>query len=95
MNHIRLIAAKERQALLQNQRGLAWLLAYSAVLSGFALLLISNQELSLLDNAQVVYMMVGTVTTAGAVIAVILGSDAYAGEQERGTLIPLLVVVQT
>jgi ABC-type transport system involved in multi-copper enzyme maturation permease subunit len=90
MNPIRMIADKERQALLQNQRGLAWLLAYSAVLSGFALLLISNQELGLLDNAQVVYMMVGTVTAAGAVIAAILGSDAYAGERERGTLVPLL-----
>lgn len=84
------IARKERGALLQNQRGLGWLLAFSAVLSAFALLLISNQELSLLDNAQVVYMLAGTVTAAGAVIAVILGADAFAGELERGTLIPLL-----
>ncbi|MFN2219991.1 MAG: ABC transporter permease, partial [Anaerolineae bacterium] len=57
----------------------------------FALLLISNQELSLLDNAQVVYMLAGTVTAAGAVIAVILGADAFAGERERGTLVPLLI----
>jgi ABC-type Mn2+/Zn2+ transport system ATPase subunit len=54
------------------------------------LLLISNAELSLLDNAQVVYMMTGTVTGAGAIIAVILGSDAFAGERERRTLAPLL-----
>jgi len=85
------IARKERWALLQDQRGLGWLLAFSAVLSAFALLLISNQELSLLDNAQVVYMLAGTVTTAGAVIAVILGADAFAGERERGTLVPLLI----
>lgn len=90
MNPTALIARKERAALLQNQRGLAWLLAFSAVLSAFALLLISNQELSLLDNAQVVYMMTGTITAAGAVIAVILGADAFAGERERGTLVPLL-----
>lgn len=90
MNTILLIARKERAALLQDQRGLAWLLAFSVVLSGFALLLISNKELSLLDNAQVVYMMAGTVTAAGAVIAVILGADAFAGERERGTLVPLL-----
>ena len=90
MNPTSLIAQKERAALLQNQRGLAWLLAFSGVLSAFALLLISNQELSLLDNAQVVYMMNGTVTAAGAVIAVILGADAFAGERERGTLVPLL-----
>ncbi|MGB5563328.1 MAG: ABC transporter permease subunit [Sedimenticolaceae bacterium] len=85
-----LIARKERSALLQNQRGLAWLLAYAGILSAFALLLISNRELSLLDNAQVVYMMAGTVTAAGALIAVIMGADAYAGERERGTLVPLL-----
>jgi len=91
MNPIRLLAIKERLALLQNQRGLAWLLAYSMVLSALAVLLVSNNELSLLDNAQVVYMMVGTISVAGAVLAVILGSDAFAGERERGTLVPLLV----
>ena len=90
MNAITLIAQNERAALLQNQRGLGWLLAFSGILSAFALLLISNQELSLLDNAQVVYMMAGTVMAAGAVIAVILGADAFAGERERGTLVPLL-----
>jgi ABC-type transport system involved in multi-copper enzyme maturation permease subunit len=84
------IARKERAALLQNQRGLGWLLAFSGVLSAFALLLIGDQELSLLDNAQVVYMLAGTVTAAGAVIAVIMGADAFAGERERGTLVPLL-----
>jgi len=90
MNATALIAHNARAALLQNQRGLGWLLAFSGVLSAFALLLISNKELSLLDNAQVVYMMTGTVTAAGAVIAVILGADAFAGERERGTLVPLL-----
>jgi len=90
MNATRLVAQNARAALLQNQRGLGWLLAFSAVLSAFALLLISNVELSLLDNAQVVYMMNGTVTAAGVVIAIILGADAFAGERERGTLVPLL-----
>jgi ABC-type transport system involved in multi-copper enzyme maturation permease subunit len=90
MNATLLIARKERQALLRDQRGLGWLLAFSGVLSAFSLVLISNQELSLLDNAQVLTMMAGTVTVAGAVIAAILGADAFAGERERGTLVPLL-----
>jgi ABC-type transport system involved in multi-copper enzyme maturation permease subunit len=51
---------------------------------------VSNTELSLLDNAQVVYMMAGTILAAGALLAAILGSDAYGGERERGTLVPLL-----
>jgi ABC-type transport system involved in multi-copper enzyme maturation permease subunit len=90
MNATTQIAAKEYRALLRNSRGLGWLLTFCVVLSAFALLLLSDQELSLLDNAQVVYMLAGTVTAAGSVIAVILGADAFAGERERGTLVPLL-----
>jgi ABC-type transport system involved in multi-copper enzyme maturation permease subunit len=84
------IAHKESAQMLRSQRGLLFLLAFSGLLSAFSLLLVSNTELSLLDNAQVVYMMTGTVLAAGALLAAILGSDAYAGEKERGTLVPLL-----
>jgi len=90
MNKTRTIARKEIAQMLCSQRGLLWLLAFSGLLSAFSLLLVSNTELSLLDNAQVVYMMTGTVMAAGALLAAILGSDAYAGEKERGTLVPLL-----
>jgi ABC-type transport system involved in multi-copper enzyme maturation permease subunit len=84
------IAYKESTQMLRSRRGLLWLLAFSGLLSAFSLLLVSDTELSLLDNAQVVYMMSGTVVAAGALLAAILGSDAYAGENERGTLVPLL-----
>ena len=84
------ISYKESAQVLRSQRGLLWLLSFSGLLSAFSLLLVSNTELSLLDNAQVVYMMSGTVVAAGALLAAILGSDAYAGEKERGTLVPLL-----
>lgn len=95
MSAILLITAKERRALLNHQRGLTWLLVYSLMLSAFALLLISNRELSLLENAQVIYMMAATVTASGALIAVILGADSFAGERERGTLVPLLTAPVT
>lgn len=90
MNAYWTIACKECRLLLRSRRGLLWLLVYSLLLSAFSLLLVSNTELSLLDNAQVVYMMSGTVLGAGSLMAAILGSDAYAGEKERGTLVPLL-----
>lgn len=90
MNTTWIIASKESAQMLRSQRGLLWLLTFSGLLSAFSLLLVSNTELSLLDNAQVVYMMAGTVLAAGALLAAILGSDAYAGEKERGTLVPLL-----
>jgi ABC-type transport system involved in multi-copper enzyme maturation permease subunit len=90
MNTTWTIARKESAQMLRSQRGLVWLLTFSGLLSAFSLLLVSNKELSLLDNAQVVYMMAGTVMAVGALLAAILGSDAYAGEKERGTLVPLL-----
>ena len=90
MNTTWTIVRKESAQMLRSQRGLVWLMIFSGLLSAFSLLLVSNTELSLLDNAQVVYMMAGTVLAAGALLAAILGSDAYAGERERGTLVPLL-----
>ena len=91
MNPTLLIAGKESGELVLSGRGLAWLLAVAVVLSILGLLLVGNTELSLLDNAQVVYMMMGTVTALGGLLAVVLGSDAIAGERERGSLIPLLL----
>jgi ABC-type transport system involved in multi-copper enzyme maturation permease subunit len=90
MNTIWSIARKESAQMVCSQKGLLWLLIFSGLLTAFSLLLVSNTELSLLDNAQVVYMMAGTVLAAGTLLAAILGSDAYAGEKERGTLVPLL-----
>jgi ABC-type transport system involved in multi-copper enzyme maturation permease subunit len=95
MNPIILIARKEGGELLMSGRGLAWLLALAITMSVLSLLLVSNTELSLLDNAQVVYIMMGTVTALGALLAVVLGSDTLAGERERGSLMPLLLAPVT
>jgi ABC-type transport system involved in multi-copper enzyme maturation permease subunit len=86
-----LIARKEAGELLLSARGLSWLLVVAIVLSGFALLLVGDTELGLLDNAQVVYDMVGVAIAVGALIAVVAGIDAIGGERERGSLVPLLL----
>jgi ABC-type transport system involved in multi-copper enzyme maturation permease subunit len=91
MNATGLIARKEGGDLLLSLRGLAWLLTMTVVLSVFGLLLVGNTELSLLDNAQVVYDMGGIVTALGALLAIVVGTDAVAGERERGTLVSLLL----
>jgi ABC-2 type transport system permease protein len=91
MNPIVVLIRKEAGELLLSARGFGWLIALSAVLSVFSLLLVSNSELSLLDNAQVVYDMAGLVTALGALLALIVGADAVGGERERGTLVPLLL----
>ena len=91
MNAALEIARKEAGELLLSLRGRLWLLTLAAVLSCFALLLVSSTELSLLDNAQVVYDMLGITTALGALLAVLAGTDAVAGERERGSLLPLLL----
>jgi ABC-2 type transport system permease protein len=91
MSAVLALACKEGGALLLDARGLAWLLLLSAILSVFGLLLVADAELSLLDNAQAIYDMMSIVTGLGAVLAIVVGSDAVAGERERATLVPLLL----
>lgn len=85
------IFAKEAGEILVSSRGRLWLLLLTGVLSAFALLFVANTELSLLDNAQVVYDMMGLITALGALLALLAGVDAIAGERERGSLVPLLL----
>lgn len=91
MNGTLIIARKEAGELLLSRRGLSWLTAVATALSGFALLLVSDTELSLLDNAQVVYDMAAIVTALGSLLALVVGIDTVAGERERGSLVPLLL----
>ena len=91
LNAIGLIARKEAGEIIVSPRGRGWLLAMVGALSGFSLLLVGSTELSLLDNAQVVYDMAGIVIALGALLALVVGSDAFAGEHERGSLTPLLL----
>lgn len=91
MSPVTVLARKEAAELVLGPRGIGWLLAMSVALSMFGLLLIGSTELSLLDNAQVVYDMAGIVTALGALLAVVVGNDSIAGERERGSLMPLLL----
>jgi ABC-type transport system involved in multi-copper enzyme maturation permease subunit len=91
MSPVMVLARKEAGELVLSPRGIAWLLAMAAALSVFGLLLVGSTELSLLDNAQVVYDMAGIVTALGALLAVVVGNDSIAGERERGSLMPLLL----
>lgn len=85
------IALKECREDVFAVRGMGLYLTASLVLSAFGLLLVGNTELSLLDNAQAVYMMAGIILALAGLIAVVRGSDAFAGERDRETLEALLV----
>jgi len=85
------LVKREFQEDFKASRGMAFFLIAALVLSAFAVLLVSNTELSLLDNTQAVYMMAGIVLALAALVAVIRGSDGFAGERDRQTLEPLLL----
>jgi len=91
MNALLTLIKREFQEDFQASRGAVFLLIATVVLSSFAVLLVSNTELSLLDNAQAVYMMAGIIIALAALVAVIRGSDGFAGERDRETLEPLLL----
>ena len=91
MRHFKTLIKKECIEEISSSRGAALYLAGCGVLSVFSLLLVSNTELSLLDNAQAVYMMSAIIIALALLIAVIRGSDGFAGERERETLELLLI----
>jgi len=95
VNLLRPLIGKEIQEDFRSARGAFFLVVAALVLSVFAVLLVSNTELSLLDNAQAVYMMAGIVIALAALVAVLRGSDGFAGERERETLEPLLLTPAT
>jgi ABC-2 type transport system permease protein len=91
MKHFKTLVEKECIEEIISPRGAALYLVGCGVLSVFSLLLVSNTELSLLDNAQAVYMMSSIIIAIALLIAVIRGSDGFAGERERETLETLLI----
>jgi ABC-2 type transport system permease protein len=91
MRYLKTLIKKECFEEIFSSRGAALYLVGCGVLSAFSLLLVSNTELSLLDNAQAVYMMSAIIIVLALLIAVIRGSDGFAGERERETLETLLI----
>ncbi len=94
-NGVYVLIRKELKELFYSVKGLFFFLAVSLILSLFSLLLITNTELSLLDNAQALYMISGIVLALMMLISVVYGSDAIAGERERYTLETLLITPLT
>jgi len=76
-------------------RGAFLLLVASVVLSAFSLLLVSDTELSLLDHAQAVYFMTAIILALASLMAIVRGSDGFAGERDRETLEVLLLAPVT
>lgn len=91
MNPLQPLIRREFLEDFMAARGAVIMVVAVTVLSVFSVLLVSNTELSLLDNAEAVYMMASIIIALAALLAVIRGSDGFAGERERETLEALLL----
>jgi ABC-type transport system involved in multi-copper enzyme maturation permease subunit len=95
MNNFIPLIKKETLEDFLTARGVFSLIVASVVLSAFSILLVSNTELSLLDNAQAVYLMVSIILALASLVAIIQGSDGFAGERDRATLETLMLTPMT
>ena len=82
---------KEIKESVLSLRGAMWYFLTSVILSVLSYLFLTDKELSLLDQGQMLYMTMNLIVVIGILIGLVIGSDAVAGEIERGTLEALLL----
>ena len=81
-----LVASKEVKESLYGVKGSMWAVLSALVLSLMSYLLLTDKELSLLDQTEMLYIVTSLSVGLGLLVAGILGGDAVAGERERSTL---------
>jgi ABC-2 type transport system permease protein len=86
-----LVAGKEVRESLFGVRGSMWAVLSAVVLSLMSYLLLTDKELSLLDQTEMLYIVASLSVGLGLLVAGILGGDAVAGESERSTLESVLL----
>jgi ABC-type transport system involved in multi-copper enzyme maturation permease subunit len=82
---------KEIRESILTPKGFLWYILSSIILSVLSYLFLTNSELSLLDQGQMLYMIMNLITALGILIGLVFGADGLAGEIERGTLEALLL----
>ncbi|HDK16571.1 MAG TPA: ABC transporter [Nitrospirae bacterium] len=80
------IMQKEIRESILTPKGFLWYILTSIILSVLSYLFLTNRELSLLDQGTMLYMIMNFITALGVLMGLVFGSDAFAGEIERGTL---------
>ncbi|MDI6728976.1 MAG: ABC transporter permease subunit [Thermodesulfovibrionales bacterium] len=85
------IMQKEIRESILTSKGFLWYTLTSIILSILSYLFLTNSELSLLDQGQMLYMIMNFITALGILMGLVFGSDAFAGEIERGTLEALFI----
>jgi ABC-2 type transport system permease protein len=85
------IMQKEIRESIVTPKGFLWYILTSIILSVLSYLFLTNSELSLLDQGQMLYLIMNFIMALGILIGLVFGADAFAGELERGTLEALLI----
>jgi ABC-type transport system involved in multi-copper enzyme maturation permease subunit len=85
------VLQKEIRESILTPKGFLWYIITSMILSVLSYLFLTNSELSLLDQGQMLNMIMNFITALGILVGLIFGADAFAGEMERGTLEALLL----
>jgi ABC-type transport system involved in multi-copper enzyme maturation permease subunit len=80
------IMQKEIKESILTPKGFLWYILTSVILSILSYLFLTNSELSLLDQGQMLYMIMNFITALGILIGFVFGADSFAGEIERGTI---------
>lgn len=76
-------------------KGLAWLPAFTLLLSALVYLFLTNATMSLMDQKTMIFMTAQVILLLGMLAVAIVGADAVAGERDRGTLEALLAAPVT
>ncbi len=86
-----LVAKKEVRESLFGVRGSMWAVVSALVLSLMSYLLLTDKELSLLDQSEMLYIVTSLSVGLGMLVTGILAGDSVAGERERSTLESILL----
>ena len=86
-----LVAKKEVKESIFGVRGSMWAVVSALVLSLMSYLLLTDAELSLLDQSEMLYIVTSLSVGLGMLVTGILAGDSVAGERERSTLESVLL----
>lgn len=85
------VAEQELRDLWLSGRGLALMVAYTAVLSGSTYVVAINEDLNFVEQREAVSLTLKLAVVVGGLMVVLVAADTISGERERGTLEGLLL----
>jgi len=85
------IVTRELKGIFYSWKGAIWIVTCSLVFSGVSYLLLTDKELSLLDQGEMLFMLTEVIIVLGLILSTVTASTIISGEREAGTLETLLL----